>query len=760
MQILKSMFIWVVWRFVQLKNGKKSKVPYSALSLKKTGPSAEYCESWCSYEDASAIANENHFNGTGFVIPDGYGVIDIDHADDDFIREIHELVNSYMEKSPSGEGVHIIFTVDTKRIPQNNGKLDGYFTNNRELGMEIYLGGLTNRYMTYTGNALTDDNVNDCTNAIREFLDKYMKKNISDKSEEIRMALSESVLSDEEILKNARNAENRKKFIRLYDLREIEDYPSQSEADQALCNILAYWTKGDADAIDRLFRKSALYRDKWEKNEVYRKKTIQNAIIVYRSAPNNDEPKMPPFAYVNDNGNMCINSPLLANYFQEHQHILSVRDNGMGSVLRYIYESGCYRVYSDEMIKGLIKKYISELDESLIRMRDINEVYQLLCTDLNFVTSDRLNADENLINFQNGLLNLDTMELLPHSPLILSTIQIPCFWTGKETPTPVFDAFIDTFTNHDHAIVQLLLEVMGVVISNVKGYRTKKALFIIGPGDSGKSVLKSLVELIIGRGNYMPTDLEELEKRFGTGYIAGKRLVGTSDMSFMTIAEIKSFKKCTGGDALFGEFKGIRGFDLTFNGILWFCMNRLPKFGGDDGQWVYDRIMVVEAPNSIPLHKQDKNLLDKLYAEREGIVFKAIQALKNVINNGYRFSEPDSVIRARERYKAENNTVIAFFIECMVEVTDGNIGEGASTSKVYRVYAEWCRENNHGYAKTAKEFRDDLSRHLHTDYKDLVIHRNTGSYYRSYSLTEAAKNEYQRVYGPMERDDNPFICTK
>ena len=51
-------------------------------------------------------------------------------------------------------------------------------------------------------------------------------------------------------------------------------------------------------------------------------------------------------------------------------------------------------------------------------------------------------------------------------------------------------------------------------------------------------------------------------------------------------------------------------------------MNRLPKFGGDDGKWVYDRIMVVDCPNVISKEQQDKQLLEKMYAERRGIVKK------------------------------------------------------------------------------------------------------------------------------------------
>jgi P4 family phage/plasmid primase-like protien len=218
-------------------------------------------------------------------------------------------------------------------------------------------------------------------------------------------------------------------------------------------------------------------------------------------------------------------------------------------------------------------------------------------------------------------------------------------------------------------------------------------------------------------------------------------------MSFVSVDELKTFKKMTGGDSLYAEFKGQQAFEFTYNGLLWFCMNRLPKFGGDDGQWVYDRIMVVNCPNVIPKDKQDKKLLDKMYAEREGIVFKAIQALQRVIANGYRFTEPHSLDLARERYMTENNTVISFFEECMCERPGNKIVDSATTGRIYNVYRAWCVDNNNGYAKTAKEFREALSAHLGKPFKDISVHTNRGTYYRNHTLTLEAKEQYSRVYG-------------
>lgn len=256
---------------------------------------------------------------------------------------------------------------------------------------------------------------------------------------------------------------------------------------------------------------------------------------------------------------------------------------------------------------GIIKKYIADYDEELVKMSKVNEVLLHITTDLTYVSQDSLNADEDIINFQNGILKItatDT-ELIPHSADILSTIQLPCEWSDKDIDTPVFDSYMDTITNGDEMVKQLLMEFIGVCISNVKGWRMKKALFLVGQGDTGKSQLKSLVECLLGRGNFIGIDLKEIESRFGTGAVYGTRLAGSSDMSFLSVDELKTFKKMTGGDSLFAEFKGQQAFEFTFNGLLWFCMNRLPKFGGDDGKWVYDRIMVVDCPNVIPKEQQD-----------------------------------------------------------------------------------------------------------------------------------------------------------
>lgn len=741
---LKQLKIWVCWRYEKVK-GRLTKVLYNTKGY-KTGTSEEYKSQWVTFEEASEGVKLYNYDGIGLILIPSIGGIDIDHKSKDsgLAKEINSLMNTYAESSPSGNGIHHLFTVDVDKIPvtvdsKGMKKLStDYYSNNRHNDLEVYFGGLTNRYLTFTGNVLNDLPLMDRTEEILIFLDKYMKKELFKKNSNDHF----------DIITTARKAKNKDKFIALFDNGDLSDYGSPSEADQALCNILAFYTGGDAEEIDNLFRKSKLYREKWDRED-YRTSTIENAIKGCNGKFYMGGKNRPSYIYFDEKAKkMKVNCPLLAKHIRENLDYIFVRDSARGGVLRYVYEDGCYRLYSDEMLKGIIKNYITTFDESILKMSDVNEVFGNITTDLKFKTNEELNTNEDIINFQNGILRLSDMKLLPHSPDLMSTIQIPCDWLGEHIPTPVFDKFMNDLTGGDKAVENLLLEFMGVCLSNVKGYRMKKALFMVGKGDTGKSQLKSLTERLLGNGNFIGIDLKEIESRFGTGNLYNKRLAGSSDMSFLTVNELRIFKQCTGGDSIFAEFKGQNGFEFIYNGLFWFCMNRLPKFGGDDGKWVYDRIMQVTCNNVIPKEKQDKLLLDRMYAEREGIVYKAIMALKNVIHNGYTFTEPKCVENAREAYMAENNTVISFFAECMVERPLGKIKDGCTTGKVFDVYKAWCIDNNHGYAKTAKEFRLELASYLGTTFSEMTVRRGKGgTFYHRYTLSDEAKMNYQRAYG-------------
>lgn len=748
---LKEMRIWVCFTLIE-KNGRTEKNPISAYGT-ETGSDAAHAHSWVTYDEAVRAMNEKGYDAVGFALPDNMFFLDMDHmgVNDPFVQIRLDRLNTYAESSVSGTGIHAYGLMDGGRIPtcEKDGKrkLDkAFYQKNPNNNMELYFGAITNRFAVFTGKIIRDADIIDCTDAVLLTLDKDMRRKDKQKYSEKRDGGDKEVF---DIVASLMKQKNGEKFRRLYNDGDYSEYGSQSEADCALCAMIAFRTGADPQMIDTVFRSSALMRDKWNRDD-YRESTIEKGIEACHGTFHKSKMEHPDFIRFNkQTGEPYVVVPLLAEHTRKNLRYLLVRDSGKQGLLKYVYEDGIYRLYADDMFKGCIKKFIEDYDPEIVKIGQVSEAYQHIITDLNYVGQDELNADETLVNFKNCLLRVtaDSLTLVPHTPNVYSTIQIPCCWTGKPSPTPVFDSYMNTLTNGDAAVTELLLEVIGLVISNIKAWRTKRSLFMKGPGDSGKSVIKTLTEMFVGKGNFIGIDLKEIEARFGTGAIYGTRLAGSSDMSFLTVDELKTFKKITGGDSLFAEFKGQQAFEFTYNGFLWFCMNRLPKFGGDDGEWVYNRIMVVDCPNAIPRDKQDTRLIDKLYAEREGIIFKAVRALQQVIRNGYRFTEPESVTAARAAYQSDNSTVISFFNECMCERPSNKIEDSCTTGKVYKVYKAWCADNNNGYAKTYKEFRDQLADYLGTTFYKMIAKRHTGTFYRAYTLDTEIKKQYAQVYG-------------
>lgn len=482
-------------------------------------------------------------------------------------------------------------------------------------------------------------------------------------------------------------------------------------------------------------------------------KAAQRKEIMLRNASRSDlvlpEGELPPYIYeVYDNKGdfkgYAVSCPLLADYIRNHSNYIFVKNEAFDGVRRYWYINGCYRLISDDELKGFIKHYITAFDTTLLKMKDVNEVYNNLITDRNFIKEQQLNADENIINFRNGILRLDTMTLIPHSPQIMSTIQIPCNWNPQcciNGRSPVFDSFLDTFTESDRVKKDFLMQYIGVCISNIKGYRMKKALFMVGPGDTGKTQLKSLTEMLLGEENTSPADLPDLEKRFGSSALYGKRLVGSSDMSFATVSEIKLFKQITGGDEISIEKKCKDAFNYRYNGLLWFCTNELPKFGGDKGEWVYKRIIPFKCSRVIPEEQQDKKLSDKMFKERETIVYRAVMAARKVIENGYRFDIPEECDQALKEYELSNSPSIQFFEECCRIRPKGEIRDNCTTRRIHEAFRQWCFDNSGSYVPKVPAFRKEIAGHIGCD-ESMLRRQLHGYWYYVFTLTDEAKQAY------------------
>ena len=173
----------------------------------------------------------------------------------------------------------------------------------------------------------------------------------------------------------------------------------------------------------------------------------------------------------------------------------------------FIYTDGIYTPMSWSQLRNFVKGF---MPPELRTKRNIDDVVFEIETERS-CSIDVFDSDENIVNVENGLLHLDTGELTPHTPDVLSTIRIPCRYDDSltlEKDAPIFSKFLDELVNKDDCDKSFLLEFMGAVISNVPGYKFKKCAMLVGPGNTGKSQFRQLLICLIGGRVDKVPDLE------------------------------------------------------------------------------------------------------------------------------------------------------------------------------------------------------------------------------------------------------------
>ncbi len=268
---LRAVPQWICWTWEQ-RGEKRTKRPISPHGRPASTTNGN---DWTDYETAVRYASDRKLAGVGFVftLDDPFAGVDLDNCIDeagviaDWAQTIIGEIDSYSEISPSGRGVKIFVRGMLPPDSQRNGH------GRRKGRIEMYEAG---RFFTLTGDHLpgTPAIVEERTEALETV---YRRVFAEPAAASTRANGNGRVsLSDQEIIDRAMRAENGHKFGRLW-AGDISNYPSDSEADLALCSLLAFWTGPDEAAIDRLFRQSGLFRAKWERDD-YRARTIAKAL--------------------------------------------------------------------------------------------------------------------------------------------------------------------------------------------------------------------------------------------------------------------------------------------------------------------------------------------------------------------------------------------------------------------------------------------------------------------------------------------------
>lgn len=710
---LKRLPNWICWRgFPQPRPDDPDhigKIPINP----KTGGKAQSNnpDTWTDFD--TALKASEQFTGVGFMFGNSpfFGV-DIDGIEPDIrefldggngiVSEFIHALRSYAELSPSGKGIHIICRGELPKGARHRGNV------------EMYDSG---RFFTVTGNNIGEYTaVENCTEAIKPLHEKYLGGARSEPAQRV-IQTAPLPCSVSEVLEAASRAKNGSRFQALY-AGNCSEYTSQSEADMAFCNMLAFWTGRNAALMDEIFRNSGLMRDKWDRRQ---SGSTYGALTIQKACEQCGNVYQPPVKFRVKIGSRASESgaaePKLYTFddMGNAERFLDL----FGEDFRYNYTDKTFLYWDDcrwaTDLDGVAKR---AADKAIDEMRQESEWYEssgdsdtAKAFAKHIKASRSAKSKENMLkeiqhhilimpfqldkhkmafNVPNGTLSLKSGQLVPAKRDYFITKFSPVEFTDN-ADCPMWRRFLDDIFGGDKELIRYIQKAVGY---SMTGDTSEQCVFFLyGTGRNGKSTFLDVLREIFGDyvSNIQPETIM-VKNSMGNGInsdiarLKGARMVTTVEPNEGVRLNEGLIKQLTGDDAVTARKLYGNEFEFKPEFKLWMATNHKPIIRGtDDGIW--RRIHMIPFTVQIPVDKVDRQLKSKLEREYPAILRWAVEGCLLWQREGLK--QPRAVLDMTREYRREMD-VISGFLDDRCEVGEGF---SAKSSELYAAYSAWCEAN-------------------------------------------------------------------
>jgi putative DNA primase/helicase len=352
--------------------------------------------------------------------------------------------------------------------------------------------------------------------------------------------------------------------------------------------------------------------------------------------------------------------------------------------LLYHFENGVYRPTG----RRFIEKRVKQLCEGQAPKSWTPELSGRVES---WILADALELWErpplDVLNCRNGLLNVESRTLVPHSPEHLSPVQIAATF-DPDARCPHIDQFIrevfpaDTWHLPAQITAWLMLPDMSI----------QKAVLLLGEGSNGKSIWMTLLLTFLGKENVSALSLHRLEAdKFSAARLVGKLANVCADLPTKELVGTSLFKALTGGDAVVGERKYEPSFEFLPFARLVFSANSAPRSEdsthGFFRRWLvipFSRIFDDKAPEAVPPTILNTRLSQP--SELSGLLNKALDALPTIRKG--RFTESDSTRAALDEFRRTTDPLAVWLDINTVERPEAMIPK----NKLRSAYGLVCQE--------------------------------------------------------------------
>src|SRR5919197_5073264 len=245
-----------------------------------------------------------------------------------------------------------------------------------------------------------------------------------------------------------------------------------------------------------------------------------------------------------------------------------------------------------------------------------------------------------IINLQNGVLDIDTLELKEHSPDQLSLVQLPVKYDPAAKCPRILKFLGQVLHPQD---VFTAMQIIGYCL--YKTAKFEKAVMLVGPGLNGKGVFLKIIEALVGLENTSHVSLQDLDReRFATEGLYCKMVNTHADLTQVKLSSTGNFKMLVSGDSIRAQKKFKDPFNFRNYAKLIFSANKIPE-SDDQGYAYYRRWLILEFEKIFDEGDKDTELICKLTTPEE---LSGLLNLALIANTNCQMHSPQSWILAMD----------------------------------------------------------------------------------------------------------------
>lgn len=316
----------------------------------------------------------------------------------------------------------------------------------------------------------------------------------------------------------------------------------------------------------------------------------------------------------------------------------------------YFFDGRGYST-GDDLIKAKMIEIIPYL-----KSNNVKEVFENMKLKV-LSRPEELNTE--YINVENGLLNVNTLELIPHTPSVFNINKLTVNYNPDATSGAI-DKLLSSITCNRQNYINLLCQMMGYILT--PDCRYQKSFILVGNGSNGKSMFLETIRRLIGDENCSSLALEDLSDKFRTAEIVGKMLNIGDDSGHSLLENTAIFKKLVTGDSMTLERKGQQPFKFANTAKMIFAANTLPPTT-DKSDGFFRRCVIIPFENTFRPTDDDYDpaLLYKVTTPdaKSYLLNLALSGLQKLRDNQY-FDETDDSKMLLKQYVENNNSVLVW----------------------------------------------------------------------------------------------------